>query len=298
MTKENNFFKDPFLITARAGELEAKFVLKHVEKLRNTSAAMQKLALQDIKDTENYTATKKDDYSHSVEDILKVLDNFIRELNAKTNVERRDFNILNPTELTLYLLWQIRNVLTHNGAGFIDLKCKTNYEQAFSEAKSHGCKSSFTLPECLEEGQQINIPFMQKDYLHIRECLLSYVKSRISLEEYEVLELLSSYGRPKFEISNVILGFNNYDLEVNLQDMYEAGIKIDYNTGLVSYPCDAEYNYNTKQIVLANGKSFPAQMIKKNLNGFGGHKIGRNDKCPCGSGKKYKKCCGDPLKKQ
>jgi hypothetical protein len=22
-----------------------------------------------------------------------------------------------------------------------------------------------------------------------------------------------------------------------------------------------------------------------------GHKIGRNDPCPCGSGKKYKKCC-------
>ncbi|MGB0911339.1 MAG: SEC-C metal-binding domain-containing protein, partial [Nitrospirales bacterium] len=21
-------------------------------------------------------------------------------------------------------------------------------------------------------------------------------------------------------------------------------------------------------------------------------KIGRNDQCPCGSGKKYKKCCG------
>jgi len=23
-----------------------------------------------------------------------------------------------------------------------------------------------------------------------------------------------------------------------------------------------------------------------------GAKIGRNDPCPCGSGKKYKKCCG------
>jgi preprotein translocase subunit SecA len=23
-----------------------------------------------------------------------------------------------------------------------------------------------------------------------------------------------------------------------------------------------------------------------------GPKIGRNDPCPCGSGKKYKKCCG------
>ncbi|MCS2677438.1 SEC-C metal-binding domain-containing protein [Bacteroides ovatus] len=23
-----------------------------------------------------------------------------------------------------------------------------------------------------------------------------------------------------------------------------------------------------------------------------GHTVGRNDPCPCGSGKKYKKCCG------
>jgi uncharacterized protein YecA (UPF0149 family) len=23
-----------------------------------------------------------------------------------------------------------------------------------------------------------------------------------------------------------------------------------------------------------------------------GPKVGRNDPCPCGSGKKYKKCCG------
>jgi hypothetical protein len=26
-------------------------------------------------------------------------------------------------------------------------------------------------------------------------------------------------------------------------------------------------------------------------------KIGRNQPCPCGSGKKYKRCCGNPLKK-
>ena len=26
--------------------------------------------------------------------------------------------------------------------------------------------------------------------------------------------------------------------------------------------------------------------------------IGRNSPCPCGSGRKYKKCCGDPLKQQ
>lgn len=25
-----------------------------------------------------------------------------------------------------------------------------------------------------------------------------------------------------------------------------------------------------------------------------GKEVGRNDPCPCGSGKKYKKCCGKP----
>jgi preprotein translocase subunit SecA len=31
----------------------------------------------------------------------------------------------------------------------------------------------------------------------------------------------------------------------------------------------------------------PVQRVQRT-----GDKIGRNDPCPCGSGKKYKKCCG------
>ncbi|MDD5291006.1 MAG: preprotein translocase subunit SecA [Patescibacteria group bacterium] len=33
-------------------------------------------------------------------------------------------------------------------------------------------------------------------------------------------------------------------------------------------------------------------MVKPKLKDAAGEKIGRNDPCPCGSGKKYKKCCG------
>ena len=40
----------------------------------------------------------------------------------------------------------------------------------------------------------------------------------------------------------------------------------------------------------------PVQQVKQEQNTDGTkqeiHKIGRNDLCPCGSGKKYKKCCG------
>ena len=35
-----------------------------------------------------------------------------------------------------------------------------------------------------------------------------------------------------------------------------------------------------------SGDQQPVQQIVR------GEKIGRNDPCPCGSGKKYKKCCG------
>jgi len=36
-----------------------------------------------------------------------------------------------------------------------------------------------------------------------------------------------------------------------------------------------------------SGDYQPVQQIVR-----GAAKIGRNDPCPCGSGKKYKKCCG------
>ena len=41
-----------------------------------------------------------------------------------------------------------------------------------------------------------------------------------------------------------------------------------------------------KNMVLSRGDSAPEPVKRHD------EKIGRNDPCPCGSGKKYKKCCG------
>ena len=38
-----------------------------------------------------------------------------------------------------------------------------------------------------------------------------------------------------------------------------------------------------------SGLNYAKNLISKNIEGT---KVGRNDPCPCGSGKKYKKCCG------
>ena len=46
-----------------------------------------------------------------------------------------------------------------------------------------------------------------------------------------------------------------------------------------------------RDILLEQGKTRAAERIQKYRN-VNGNKIGRNKLCPCGSGKKYKKCCG------
>ncbi|EHZ7795103.1 SEC-C domain-containing protein [Listeria monocytogenes] len=40
------------------------------------------------------------------------------------------------------------------------------------------------------------------------------------------------------------------------------------------------------------GKETFETRFKTVLNSSGKKKLGRNDRCPCGSGLKYKKCCG------
>ena len=73
-------------------------------------------------------------------------------------------------------------------------------------------------------------------------------------------------------------------------------------------PLSIEYNIETENIIHHVIELFKAineeelalryGQIEKKQNDFGKKKptkvikVGRNDPCPCGSGKKYKKCCG------
>ena len=43
--------------------------------------------------------------------------------------------------------------------------------------------------------------------------------------------------------------------------------------------------------------SFPKTTLLPRILSKTGKKVGRNDPCPCGSGKKCKKCCGAPVRK-
>ena len=58
---------------------------------------------------------------------------------------------------------------------------------------------------------------------------------------------------------------------------------------------DADYLYSLPQwnsILTEEKRQEIVKAYKKSKTVVKGKKIGRNDPCPCGSGKKYKKCCG------
>lgn len=82
----------------------------------------------------------------------------------------------------------------------------------------------------------------------------------------------------------------------NLDENSEIELDIDMEKLLYNMlAADAEYLYTLPQWE----EVLPADKIKEIVKAFKrsktvvkGEKIGRNDPCPCGSGKKYKKCCG------
>jgi len=72
-----------------------------------------------------------------------------------------------------------------------------------------------------------------------------------------------------------------FDFEKLLFNMHDA--KAEWLYGLKEWD-DIFDNEKQKEI---------DKEYKKTKTVVKGEKIGRNDPCPCGSGKKYKKCCGN-----
>ncbi len=75
----------------------------------------------------------------------------------------------------------------------------------------------------------------------------------------------------------------NYDKELLYKNMVEA---------------KADWLYNLPQWekhIPADRRKELYKEQKRSKTVVKGEKIGRNDPCPCGSGKKYKKCCGRDL---
>ena len=82
---------------------------------------------------------------------------------------------------------------------------------------------------------------------------------------------------------------------------YIAPIAVHITDAQGNHPLKPEESENVKALIERAAELIPA--VVRSIDGFfkqtrqlgeGGPKLGRNDPCFCGSGKKFKKCCGRP----
>jgi preprotein translocase subunit SecA len=115
---------------------------------------------------------------------------------------------------------------------------------------------------------------------HWKEHLLSmdHLKEGIGLRGYGQKDPVREYQREGYEMFMEMISQMKMD---TLEKLCLVKVQREEEVEEIRHKQKQDY-------ILSRGEDVPeAQTVKRE-----GQKIGRNDPCPCGSGKKYKKCCG------
>lgn len=115
-----------------------------------------------------------------------------------------------------------------------------------------------------------------------------------------VNELAKEYNMSEVYFMGFLDGINNSIMEAvdieSLESNSMIDIEIDFEKLLYNmYAVPADWLYNLPEwdnIFDEEKRKEIGKQQKRDKTVVKGEKIGRNDPCPCGSGKKYKKCCG------
>lgn len=116
-----------------------------------------------------------------------------------------------------------------------------------------------------------------------------------------VAELADKYGIDLMYMTGFLDGINDSLVKANPIDEMEAdtAVSLEYDKELlyknmVAAGADWLYNLEEWNAIFdeAKKKELYKEQKKSQTVVNEGPKVGRNDPCPCGSGKKYKKCCG------
>lgn len=116
---------------------------------------------------------------------------------------------------------------------------------------------------------------------------MDYMRKGIGLRGYGQRDPLVEYKKEAYRL------FNELNSLIQKQVVYSIFKIVDFSRsnqqalGQMISQADAP-----KNLVFKSGDETNAAPVAQKLKDSEGHKVGRNDLCPCGSGKKYKRCCG------
>ena len=137
---------------------------------------------------------------------------------------------------------------------------------------------------------------------------MSSVRQGIGLRGYGQRDPLVEYKKEAFRLFNEL---NSLIQKEFVYSIFKVGTvqtqnsQVRQSTGLFNSPgiADRATNFSAPQKTMtsSNSSSFAfdktgegkerKDVVRQKTVDAEGNKVGRNDPCPCGSGKKYKKCC-------
>ena len=150
-----------------------------------------------------------------------------------------------------------------------------------------------------KEGRSVDAVWDQ--YVPKEQRIYEYILSeKVEILEGKVAELAAKFNMTAEEIVAFVDGINeaisqSYDVNT-LEENSDLKLCIDFEKlfrKMVEYKAEHLYTLPQWNNIFDTKKRHELTMIqKKSRTIIKGSKVGRNEPCPCGSGKKFKKCCG------
>ena len=182
----------------------------------------------------------------------------ILEADCNEIVEYVNENLLNNSNLKLS---EILNKEINDIIDVIQSKVLKEYEEKIKE-----------LPDEIRKDFEKAISLQVIDNYWMEHInTMDHLREGVSLRGYANEDPLQAYIREGFELFDKMLD------------------NICKDTTLYLLKAEIRQNLQAKQVKGSTNEA-KGQGVKKTIKK--GKKIGRNDMCPCGSGKKYKNCCG------
>ena len=150
------------------------------------------------------------------------------------------------------------------------------------------------------ETQEAEIKFWE-EYLKVEASIYNEIlNNKVEVVEGKVADLAAKYNTSVEYFMGFIDGISeSLKEDVVLEEIEadsEISLKIDFEKlyyNMVEVEAHWLYNLPGWETILPAAKRKELQKTyKTSKTVVKEEKVGRNDACPCGSGKKYKKCCG------
>jgi len=221
----------------------------------------------------------------------KIIITAILLLYQKTKDERLKLKIQEGFDLKVFLINMIENmkkeeivkVLEDICIEMINMKEKELGETEFLRI------STIVMLQAMDELWSDHLDAIQdlREGIGLRglaqkDPLIEYKNEAFGYFEEFIININSKYIRRIFKVHKVEQQRSPFNIRTNvdqIQDIITGNREM--SEAVQKYLKSKSRNDNVKE---SKSKSKPKTIIK-------GRKIGRNEPCPCGSGKKYKKCC-------